>query len=81
MGEVDVKYHQFSYLVNSPDELAIENFLVYQNYTGTCKIVCLSFRVFSSRAGFLISRINSHVLEDLGILESCGVIYFFPCSL
>ena len=52
MGEVDVKYHQFSYLVNSPDELAIENFLVYQNYTGTCKIVCLSFCVFSSHAGF-----------------------------
>ncbi|KAL5267005.1 hypothetical protein ACHWQZ_G004148 [Mnemiopsis leidyi] len=37
MGEVDVKYHQFSYLANSDDEITIENVLVYQNFTGTLK--------------------------------------------
>ena len=43
MGEVDVKYHQFSYLRNSSDEMSIENYLVYQNFTGTCKNTMFAF--------------------------------------
>ena len=42
MGEVDVKYHQFSYLANSDDEITIENVLVYQNFTGTRKCFFLN---------------------------------------
>ena len=45
MEEVDVKYHQFSFLHNSSREMQIESFLVYQNYSGTSKRLWLQYTV------------------------------------